>query len=321
MKKRQQPEIKAGSQLIISDLIRLVSENEYEGQIAGIGLLSQPDMGTLQYCSVEVGSPEQEDAELYYFTNEWEDIVDLEKFQELEKIFLGLHPEKSDLSELEMEFGLFLDDCCLATLDEVKKQKLSKIDPNALYIYSRLDCSDEEYVEWFTETNSSDHLETLIGLIGGDASVASVQSPPTPAPQTSDSPPEEQGPRRAFNESELDFIAASSCGKLAAVESLNDGMRDLVRAEALVMAARTGRDEVCHFLLEQGVPKDYRGYRGKTAYEFAKQEERTKVVELLDSAPDSSTAKQIEKRPATTDEDLLWILQVKIPSDRRKSKK
>lgn len=296
----QRPEIQRGSSIISSEVLQLIQQ---EDQLAGVGLLSQPDMGTLQFCCVKSESPEHVDPELYFVAMEWEEIRDVPVFEQLRDIFLDGH---SGTDDLETEFGLFLDDCCLCCLDTLKSKKLDRISDSAIYVYSRLDATDDEYVEWFLQLNGNDYEPALRGVLG--------VAPAEPyKPRNRDETPS------VLKQDEIEFVAAASCGKLATVEKLADGVSELVLAEAFVLAARTGRAEVCQYLLNRKVDPSHRGYMGKTALEFATQENRKRVIELLSNGDAQPSSRRAPDRPADLDRELLWILEVKIPEDRMKS--
>jgi hypothetical protein len=71
--------------------------------------------------------------------------------------------------------------------------------------------------------------------------------------------------------------------ELAAIHE-RAGIRELILNEALVLAARTGKVEVCSYLLALGANPSHVGYGNRTAREFAEQEGRSKVIPLLPAA-------------------------------------
>lgn len=74
------------------------------------------------------------------------------------------------------------------------------------------------------------------------------------------------------------------------------------------MAAWRGKAEKCQHLLQAGADPNHLGYKFMTALEFAKQENRTAVVELLSSLVGEPGEKLEESFHRRCDEDIFSVL-------------
>jgi hypothetical protein len=122
---------------------------------------------------------------------------------------------------------------------------------------------------------------------------------------------------------ERSFLCLASRGRDSEMQALHEEarIRKLILNEALVLAARTGKVGACEYLLELGAQKLHQGYRGLTAREFAEQEGRKGVLDLLsDTSPaeqDSNSADQVELALRyALDRELYHLLTVVIPQQR-----
>ncbi|UCG88348.1 MAG: DUF4303 domain-containing protein [Gemmatimonadota bacterium] len=115
---------------------------------------------------------------------------------------------------------------------------------------------------------------------------------------------------------ERDFLCLASRGKHAKLASIHEevGIRELVLNEALVLAARTGKADVCSYLLQVGANPSHQGYGHRTPREIAEQEGRKRLLPLLPSGgrPDEVSP---ELRYAL-DKEIHHLLTVVIPQQR-----
>ncbi len=112
---------------------------------------------------------------------------------------------------------------------------------------------------------------------------------------------------------EKDYLCFASRGRIQQLRDIHSaGIRDFVIHEALVLAAWKGKTEVCSYLLQCGANPSYPGYRGKTALEFALQDGRESVIELLPDGNTGVSAPDLEIRHQLNNE-IEHLLQVVIP--------
>jgi hypothetical protein len=123
---------------------------------------------------------------------------------------------------------------------------------------------------------------------------------------------------RRLSDSDRDFLCLASRGRLAELTtSWEAGAPDrLVVDEALVLAARTGKRDVCEFLLQRGANTNHAGYMGKTAFEMATQENRGRVVEILEQHDSPPRESMPPEERHQLNQEILHLIQVVIPQQR-----
>ena len=280
--------------------IRAALAEHSGGELAGLAVLTDVDMGTLDLMCVERDSEIHGDAELFFLVNEWE--ANLEMDFELSSL-VGLLRDESEVGHsLDSVEGLTdsVDRCCLEALVEIKQSESARFSSDALFVYSHLEYEVEDYIRWFIELNGPAYEHALKNLLGEEAD-GKIYTP------------EARSETRVLTDPEVEFLAAASCGKESFVREQVGKMSPLCVSEALVLASRTGRVEVCKELIAAGADIGHVGYAGMTAVQLATQENRKRVLEYLANC---SARDEKWERPPNLDRDILWILEVKIPADR-----
>ena len=300
---------------LVSDNARTAFEDAVTkvapAEIFGFCLYSDESATTIVHTFgiLEDGWPTKNDDE-FWIPHEWEEfggLLDSANQALLEPSQAWLHEYHSATQPTDAQYDQFRSDVfneIAQALVELRTDGLFGFGDEQLYLcFSVPDWTEQDVFPWVQELNPTATVKAYRQWM--------VEQTTPSVLVTLD-----KSDTESFSSQEKDYLCFASRGKIQQLrEMYSAGIRDVVIHEALVLAAWKGKTEVCCYLLECGANPSHQGYRGKTALEFAQQEGRESVIDLL---PDSGTGVSTLNPEVRyhLDMEIEYLLRVVIPQQR-----
>ena len=156
------------SQILADAVVKALGDYPAKA-LAGLAVLTDVDMGTLDVMYVESASEIHTDEELFLLANEWEATLEI------------VNVELSDLVSTISGSGRFpgakepvaaliaaVDQICIDALRQIKTTAKDRFSDDAIFVYSHIYFEVEDYIAWFTELNAPARVQALERLLSDD---------------------------------------------------------------------------------------------------------------------------------------------------------